>query len=78
MDTDKPESPLIKLLRKHHREAPSQLEFIRAVCNRCNVAQSTVYQWLSGPKFPSGENTINLIDFLRERHAQKQEPQTQQ
>ena len=62
---------LIDLLKKAHAEAPSAMDFIAAVKARCQVNQSTVYRWLAGDKFPSGQNVLTLVEFLK-----NQEPKT--
>ena len=58
-------SPIIDLLKKAHAEAPSAMKFIAAVKNRCQVNQSTVYRWLNDEKFPSGQNVLTLVEFLK-------------
>lgn len=62
---------LIDLLKKAHSEATSAMDFIAAVKSRCQVNQSTVYRWLAGDKFPSGQNVLTLVEFLK-----SQEPKT--
>ena len=62
---------LIDLLKKAHAEAPSAMDFITAVKSRCHVDQSTVYRWLNEEKFPSGQNVLSLVEFLK-----NQEPKT--
>ncbi len=64
-------SPIIHLLKKAHAEAPSAMDFIAAVKNQCQVNQSTVYRWLNNEKFPSGQNVLTLVEFLK-----NQEPKT--
>ena len=56
---------LIDLLKKAHAEAPSAMDFIAAVKSRCQVNQPTVYRWIAGDKFPSGQNVLTLVEFLK-------------
>lgn len=56
---------IVELLRKHHADAASPMDFINAIRERCNVHTSSVYRWINGEKFPNGHHTLTLIDYLK-------------
>lgn len=58
-----------ELLNKHRSESESSADFIRAIQNRCNVSQSTVYRWLDGV-MPDGKNTMTLIEYFNAKKTQ--------
>jgi aminopeptidase N len=62
---------IVELLRKHHNEAASPMAFIRAIREKCGVHTSSVYRWLNGEKFPNGQHTLTLIDYLKQNQNRK-------
>ena len=47
------------------------MAFIKAIRERCGVHTSSVYRWLNGEKFPNGQHTLTLIDYLKQNQNRK-------
>jgi len=63
---------IVELLRKHHNEAASPMAFIRAIREKCGVHTSSVYRWVNGEKFPNGQHTLSILDYLNEQEPQNE------